>query len=188
MSLVLPPPHPWQPQPHVISGVFFIWGETCWSLASSYCLSVRGRQEVDNSLSPVTSKEPSFHCRLCTVELHSACYPETHSRCLYQMRGAEAGVFLFGDFSFQDGIKFWSHCVQVSLQRELQWGNFRTWRRWPKAGQGWGILNGDVFAKEQYSCACPIWTWGLWVVVSSFKKKTSLARSRGVRKEKDFLT
>ena len=55
---------------------------------------------MDNSLSPVTSKEPPFQCRLCTVELHSARYPETHSRCLYQMRGAEAGVFFVWGFFF----------------------------------------------------------------------------------------
>lgn len=100
MSLVLPPPHPWQPQPNVVSGVFFILGETCWSLASSYCLSVRGRQEVSDSLSPVTSREPPFFCKLCMAELHSPLYPETHSRCLYQMLGAEAGVFFVWGFFF----------------------------------------------------------------------------------------
>lgn len=86
-------PHLWQPRQNVVSGVFFILGETCWSLAPSHFLSVRGRQEVNNSISPITSKEPSFFCKFHVAELHSPLYPETHSMCLYQMLGAEAGVF-----------------------------------------------------------------------------------------------
>ena len=165
MSLVLPPPHPWQPQPDVVGGVFFILGETCWSLASSYYLSVRGRQEVNNSLSPITSRSLPFSVSSAWLNcIHLFTQKPTAgvcTRCWEQ----KLVCFLFGAFSFQDGMKFWSHCVQVSLKLELQGGSFRTWRRWPKAElrlgypKWWRLCQGTVLLCLSYLGLGPNCEW-----------------------------
>lgn len=89
----------------IVSGSFFILGESCWSLALSHFLPVRGGQEVSNL--PTAYKDSSHFCKLCYVScIHLFTQKPTPGICnVCQEQKLVWDFFVCLYFFFQIGMK-----------------------------------------------------------------------------------